>query len=258
MAQTFFLSILALAVFLCPLCPTQSIESSSLQHDASQIPTIENSESYPPGCKLYQNRKLLQCRNTGLQVIPELNEDWNVKTVDLSSNNISTLQFGNGYKNVKSINLERNNITTVAEELILELQHIHFLSIEGNPFHCDCKLKWLRERLLGSNNQFPHVRHIQDLKCITPARFQGRNLVTISEELLCGTKPEDRFLRSTTQVVPTVEDEKLVNSTVEAELLEAREKAKKRREKGRIVEIIGVTFAFAATIGIMSVAFIVM
>lgn len=81
MAQTFFVSILALAVFLYPLCQTQSIESSSSLHDASQTPTTENSESYPAGCKLYQNRKLLQCRNAGLQAIPELNEDWNVKTV---------------------------------------------------------------------------------------------------------------------------------------------------------------------------------
>lgn len=83
MAQTVFVSILVLAVFLCPPCQTQSIESNSILHEANKTSNVfsENSEGYPAGCKLYQSRKLLQCRNAGLRAIPELNKDWNVKTV---------------------------------------------------------------------------------------------------------------------------------------------------------------------------------
>ena len=62
------------------------------------------------------------------------------------------------------------------------------------------------------------------------------------------------MLRPTTPVHEK-DEEKLVNSTAEAKLLEARQKA---MEKGRVAEIIGVTLAFAAIIVVMSVAFIVM
>ena len=61
-----------------------------------------------------------------------------------------------------------------------------FRSLGENPLHCDCKLQWLRERLLGANNQFPYIRHIENLKCATPSRLQGRTLVNLSEEVLCG------------------------------------------------------------------------
>lgn len=83
MAQTFFVSILVLAFFLCPLSQTQTNEGASLLHETNQTPTriTGKSESFPAGCRLYQNRKLLQCRNAGLEAIPELKEDWNVFSV---------------------------------------------------------------------------------------------------------------------------------------------------------------------------------
>jgi len=80
MAQAFPLKILVLAFFLFQ---TQTNESASLLHDANQASTRvnEKSESFPAGCRLYQNRKLLQCRNAGLQAIPELKEEWNIFSV---------------------------------------------------------------------------------------------------------------------------------------------------------------------------------
>ena len=65
-----------------------------------------------------------------------------------------------------------------------------FRSLGENPLHCDCKLQWLRGRLLGANNQFPYIRHIENLKCSTPSRLQGRTLVNLSEEVLCGKTSE--------------------------------------------------------------------
>ena len=74
------------------------------------------------------------------------------------------------------------------EHSILLLCSCFSRSFGGNPLHCDCKLQWLRHRLLGSNNQFPYIRHIEMLKCATPSRLQGRTLVNLSEEVLCGKK----------------------------------------------------------------------
>ena len=74
------------------------------------------------------------------------------------------------------------------EHSILLLCSCFSRSFGGNPLHCDCKLQWLRHRLLGSNNQFPYIRHIEMLKCATPSSLQGRTLVNLSEEVLCGKK----------------------------------------------------------------------
>ena len=83
MAQAIFRKTLVLAFFLCPLCQTQTNESASRPPDANQESntTNEKSESFPAGCRLYQSRHLLQCRNAGLQAIPELKEEWNIFSV---------------------------------------------------------------------------------------------------------------------------------------------------------------------------------
>lgn len=83
MAQAIFLKILLLAFFLCPICQTQTNESASLPPDANQESTTTNekSQSFPAGCRLYQSRNLLQCRNAGLQAIPELKGEWNIFSV---------------------------------------------------------------------------------------------------------------------------------------------------------------------------------
>jgi len=83
MAQTIFVPFLASAFFLCHVCQTQTNESTPLLHDATQASTEinEKSDSFPAGCSWYENRKLLQCHNAGLQAIPELKEEWNIFSV---------------------------------------------------------------------------------------------------------------------------------------------------------------------------------
>ncbi|XP_022804233.1 slit homolog 2 protein-like [Stylophora pistillata] len=251
MAKTFFASIFALIFLQHSFCGEQSGER------APNSVSDDIAEGYPTGCQVYKHRRFLQCRNAGIDTIPEVKESWQVVNVDLSGNNISSVQFGNGYRSVQSINLERNNITTLSEESIQELEHIHYLSIGGNPFHCDCNMEWLRERLLGSKNHFPLVRHVQDIKCISPSSLQGRTLITISKEFLCSKGPtvEDKLLRQMTPDPGSDEVQKPVNSTANAAQIEAKHQA---FEKGRVAEIVGVTLAFAAVIVVMSVAFIAM
>ncbi|XP_073250195.1 uncharacterized protein [Porites lutea] len=232
-------------------------EASSLSYgEYNPLPTLisETSGAFPPGCKLYQNRKLLQCRNAQLNEIPGLDERWDVEIVDLSGNNISRFQFGNGYKNVKSIHLERNNITTVTENEILQLQHSLFLSLGRNPFKCDCNLEWLRRRLLGLHEHFPRLLHVETIKCATPANLEGRTLVNLSKDVLCGIKPEDKLLRQTT-TASTPREKNSAELTAEAEVRNAEQTS---IEKGRVAEIIGVTLGFAVIIVVMSVAFIIM
>ncbi|XP_058967944.2 nyctalopin-like [Pocillopora verrucosa] len=251
MAKTLFASIFVLIFLQYYLCGAQSGEK------VPHLVSDDIAEGYPTGCRFYKDRKFFQCRNAGIFAIPEVKESWEVVTVDLSGNNISSVQFGDGYRSVQSINLERNNITTFFEESIQELEHLHHLSIGGNPFHCDCNLEWLRERLLGSKNPFPLVKHVQDIKCASPSSLLGTILITLSTEKLCGKGPkvEDKLLRPTTSESGSEKVQKPVNSTAKAALLKAKHQA---FERGRVAEIVGVTLAFAVVIVVMSVAFIAM
>ena len=82
MAQPSFITILSLVIFLTP-CLIQAVENSLSVHDDSppSPATSENSNGFPAGCQLYQNRRLLLCRNAQLQAIPELSDSWNVEIV---------------------------------------------------------------------------------------------------------------------------------------------------------------------------------
>lgn len=84
MAQPSFITILSLVIFLSP-CLIQAVENSLSVHDDSPpsaaTSTSENSNGFPAGCQLYQNRRLLLCRNAQLQAIPDLSDSWNVEIV---------------------------------------------------------------------------------------------------------------------------------------------------------------------------------
>ncbi|PFX16960.1 hypothetical protein AWC38_SpisGene18738 [Stylophora pistillata] len=218
MAKTFFASIFALIFLQHSFCGEQSGER------APNSVSDDIAEGYPTGCQVYKHRRFLQCRNAGIDTIPEVKESWQVVNVDLSGNNISSVQFGNGYRSVQSINLERNNITTLSEESIQELEHIHYLSGSGDK----------RQAAI----------------CIEadPGIFDsgGPNL---------GPTVEDKLLRQMTPDPGSDEVQKPVNSTANAAQIEAKHQA---FEKGRVAEIVGVTLAFAAVIVVMSVAFIAM
>ena len=59
-------------------------EASSLSYgENNPLPTLisETSGAFPPRCKLYQNKKLLLCRNAQLYEIPGLDERSDVEIV---------------------------------------------------------------------------------------------------------------------------------------------------------------------------------
>ena len=76
MAQRFSITILIVVIFLTP-CLVRTVENSLSLYDESPPST----DGFPAGCQLYQNRRLLLCRNAKLQTIPELSESWNVEIV---------------------------------------------------------------------------------------------------------------------------------------------------------------------------------
>ena len=81
---------------------------------------------------------------------------------------------------------QENAVNFTLSQLIFLCYCIQFRSLGGNPFKCDCNLEWLRGRLLGSYRHFPRLLHIETIKCASPANLEGRTLVNLSKDVLCG------------------------------------------------------------------------
>jgi hypothetical protein len=78
---------------------------------------------------------------------------------------------------LENLNLKGCNLRTLNSSLYAVFENLKELSLDGNPFNCDCEVKWISELQLD-----------KDLRCYRPEEFQGMLLSEISneeEELKC-------------------------------------------------------------------------
>lgn len=69
------------------------------------------------------------------------------------------------------LNLRGCNLRTLNSSLYAVFENVKVLSLDGNPFNCDCEVQWLSE--IGLD---------KDLRCYRPEEFQGMLLSEISED----------------------------------------------------------------------------
>ncbi|CAC5396836.1 CPN2 [Mytilus coruscus] len=98
-----------------------------------------------------------------------------LNTLWLSGNNISKIQNGtfNSLKNLKIFWLDFNKLVSL-EPGVLDTQflpHLVAVSITGNPWMCDCHLKWLREILDKGPFRIPDPHLVT---CDGPAELAGK------------------------------------------------------------------------------------
>ncbi|XP_074837443.1 leucine-rich glioma-inactivated protein 1-like isoform X1 [Carettochelys insculpta] len=89
-----------------------------------------------------------------------------------------------GLKGLVHLSLAHNHLETLPRHLFRGLDALTHVDLRGNPFHCDCRVKWLVEWLAGTNSsmelgtcQGPAEHngtrlsqlHPQDFDCITTA-----------------------------------------------------------------------------------------
>ncbi|KAI8477609.1 hypothetical protein Bbelb_446570 [Branchiostoma belcheri] len=109
--------------------------------------------------------------------------------VYMSLNKIPAIPSGafHDMKNLSSLWLDANLITTLSPE-VLDTRILPRLSevfLWGNPWTCDCHLRWLKEHI--DNNTAPTIDSPHLNVCNAPPKLKGRAFDTLSpKDFVCG------------------------------------------------------------------------
>ncbi|XP_062613231.1 slit homolog 1 protein-like isoform X3 [Saccostrea cucullata] len=107
----------------------------------------------------------------------------NVQSLYLDSNRITAIDeesfTSNGMFYIQYLNLNNNDLTNIDNKTFVGLRsNLKSLSIEGNPFHCDCVLAGFVEFMSGFVSQ-------SIAKCITPENLGGRYVKDLTSSMVC-------------------------------------------------------------------------
>lgn len=98
---------------------------------------------------------------------------------------------------VKTINLQYNELTTLSGSLRRSLKNVERVFLDGNPFHCDKRLIWLKEWMLEEQVTF---HSSEESECATPFLLQGQKIKNTPRQSFVNVAPE--ILHGTRQVQP--------------------------------------------------------
>ncbi|XP_069970273.1 uncharacterized protein [Penaeus vannamei] len=106
--------------------------------------------------------------------------------LDLSFNLIASAneRAFRGLTRLEVLKLSGNKFTTLHASVVLPLVAIHELHMDGNPWHCDCALRPLREWMVERNVAFS-----EPPSCLRPKRLQDHHWQTLTlDEFVCVPK----------------------------------------------------------------------
>ncbi|XP_072444636.1 uncharacterized protein [Chiloscyllium punctatum] len=110
----------------------------------------------------------------GLRYLQSLHLD-NTSLAEISSGTFSM------FRNLKALSMRNNRLVTLSFSKAFE--SIRWFKLGGNPWKCDCGLRWLRDRLLRQNAK-------DQVKCISPSGQSGKLLVKVElQYLICPYNP---------------------------------------------------------------------
>ena len=83
--------------------------------------------------------------------------------------------------------LNGNRLTRLDRRLADVFRHLSHLRLGGNPLHCNCEAKWLREELYDSGGDGVQLRGADPPTCDTPSRLRGVAIGDLKsiDELMC-------------------------------------------------------------------------
>ncbi|XP_060700050.1 platelet glycoprotein Ib beta chain [Hemiscyllium ocellatum] len=79
---------------------------------------------------------------------------------------------------VTEIKLNDNKLTSIPSGVFDTLRQLRSVSLDRNPWRCDCDILYLRSWLLKQENRTMY----KELKCSSPAELQGRLILYLTED----------------------------------------------------------------------------
>ena len=99
-----------------------------------------------------------------------------LEELSLFVNAVTSIEIGGfyGLKNLQNLYISYNKLTTLEPD-VLNLKYMPRLksvSIDGNPWYCDCHLRWLREKMDNAAYKIPYPDFI---RCNGPPHLAGQS-----------------------------------------------------------------------------------
>ncbi|KAL8589961.1 hypothetical protein ACOMHN_024048 [Nucella lapillus] len=98
--------------------------------------------------------------------------------------------------NLRTLDVAQNHLTNISKALITVFSRLVRVSVQPNPWHCDCHIApfrtWLRSRQSIHKLVCPYGQNSHDctssLQCVSPEKFKGRLVFNLASpsELQCG------------------------------------------------------------------------
>ncbi|UJR28221.1 hypothetical protein I4U23_009471 [Adineta vaga] len=109
-------------------------------------------------------------------------------SIDLQRNHLSSIPnfFGKDFNSSKltDIDLSSNQICTLNRDDLYQYKNLKTIGFTGNPLHCNCQLKWLKQWLI-KNYDYDLIKFLQ-WTCATPMKLTGKQLTIIDEQdMIC-------------------------------------------------------------------------
>jgi len=122
----------------------------------------------------------------------------NTSVLDVSNSGVDDIGDWKEIAKIPDVNLSGNNMTSLPRS-VASLDITGNLDLSNNPWRCSCRGKWMRDwlRSLG-------VRLVGKVRCGSPSRLSGKNMVKLSDEDLCANVVDEAVKRSVTISLTTV------------------------------------------------------
>jgi Leucine-rich repeat (LRR) protein len=139
----------------------------------------------------FEKLQRLKLSSNNLKILPEnfLNHSkYSLLSIDLQRNFFQSIPnlFDNEINSSKltDFDLSSNQICTLHKHQLYKYKNLKTIGLTGNPLHCDCHLRWLKQWLI-QNYDYDLMKFLQ-WTCATPIKLLGRQLTIIDEqEMIC-------------------------------------------------------------------------
>ncbi|CAF3409103.1 unnamed protein product [Rotaria sp. Silwood1] len=140
---------------------------------------------------LFLNLQRLKLSSNNLKELPKnflKNSIHSLISIDLQRNQFQSIPnlFNENIilSKLTDFDLSSNHICTLNRNDLYKYKYLKTIGLTGNPLHCDCHLRWLKQWLI-KNYDYDLIKFLQ-WTCSTPMKLIGKQLTIIDEQdMIC-------------------------------------------------------------------------